>query len=136
MNFKQYIIILLALIVFSSCSVQITIDTSKKKKDFEHEKNKISILLEDKKETTYKGWWVYGEGQHIFKDEETLNEYDITFINETINELNDLYLAVCEMEYFPMECSMTGKIKTDVFAKKKTLIVSKFEILYIQGCGE
>tara|TARA_B100001250_G_scaffold48722_1_gene38158 strand:+ start:384 stop:794 length:411 start_codon:yes stop_codon:yes gene_type:complete len=136
MRFKQHIIILLAVIVFASCNMHITIDASKKKENFKREKNKISILLEEKKEKKYKGWWVYGEGQHIFKDEETLNEYDITFINENINEINDLYLAVCEMEYFPMECTMTGKTKTDVLAKKKTLIVSNFEILYIQGCGE
>ena len=79
---------------------------------------------------TYIGWWVYGEGQHIFKDEATLGEWQLTFPNENLEELVELYLAVCEMEYFPMECEMHGNLKND------TLIVEDFEILYIQGCGE
>ena len=78
----------------------------------------------------YVGWWVYGEGQHIFKDESTLAEWALTFPNENMEELSELYLAVCEMEYFPMECMMQGNLKND------TLIVADFEILYIQGCGE
>jgi hypothetical protein len=78
----------------------------------------------------YTGWWVYGEGQHIFKDEQTLEEYDMEFPNENMGELVELYLAVCEMEYFPMECMMQGNLQND------TLIVADFEILYIQGCGE
>ena len=76
------------------------------------------------------GWWVYGEGQHIFKDETTLEEWALTFPNENMQELAELYLAVCEMEYFPMECMMKGNLQND------TLIVADFEILYIQGCGE
>tara|TARA_E500000331_G_scaffold323372_1_gene338947 strand:- start:189 stop:533 length:345 start_codon:yes stop_codon:yes gene_type:complete len=79
---------------------------------------------------TYKGWWVYGEGQHIFKDEATLGEWQLSFPNENFEELVELYLAVCEMEYFPMECEMHGNLIND------TLIVKDFEILYIQGCGE
>ena len=78
----------------------------------------------------YIGWWVYGEGQHIFKDEPTLEEWELTFPNENMQELAELYLAVCEMEYFPMECMMQGNLQND------TLIVTDFEILYIQGCGE
>ena len=79
---------------------------------------------------TYKGWWVYGEGQHMFKDEATLGEWQLSFPNENFEELAELYLAVCEMEYFPMECEMHGNLIND------TLIVADFEILYIQGCGE
>ena len=79
---------------------------------------------------TYTGWWIYGEGQHIFKDEATLEEWELTFPNEDMEELVDLYLAVCEMEYFPMECNMIGHLESD------TLIVADFEITYIQGCGE
>ena len=78
----------------------------------------------------YIGWWVYGEGQHIFKDEETLGEWELTFPNENLQELVELYLAVCEMEYFPMECIMRGNLQND------TLEVADFEITYIQGCGE
>ena len=78
----------------------------------------------------YTGWWVYGEGQHIFKDEESLGEWELTFLNENMEELVELYLAVCEMEYFPMECIMQGNLQND------TLQVADFEITYIQGCGE
>ena len=79
---------------------------------------------------TYVGWWVYGEGQHIFKDEETLEEYDLIFPEENMEELVELYLSVCEMEYFPMECAMKGTVNEGIF------YVVSFEILYIQGCGE
>jgi len=89
---------------------------------------KEQAKMEEPKE--YVGWWVYGEGQHIFKDETTLEEWELTFPNENMQELAELYLAVCEMEYFPMECMMQGNLQND------TLIVSDFEILYIQGCGE
>lgn len=78
----------------------------------------------------YIGWWIYGEGQHIFKDESTLEEWELIFLNENTEELETLYLAVCEMEYFPMECVMKGNLHND------TLMVDDFEILYIQGCGE
>lgn len=79
---------------------------------------------------TYVGWWVYGEGQHIFKDEQTFEEYDLIFPNENMEELVKLYVSVCEMEYFPMECQMTGILSGSI------LSVQEFEILYIQGCGE
>jgi hypothetical protein len=79
---------------------------------------------------TLNGWWVYGEGQHIFKDEQTLEEYDLVFPNENMVELVELYISVCEMEYFPMECQMTGVLSGNI------LSVQAFEILYIQGCGE
>ena len=78
----------------------------------------------------YTGWWVYGEGQHIFKDEESSREWGLTFPNENMEEIVELYLAVCEMEYFPMECIMQGNLQND------TLQVADFEITYIQGCGE
>ena len=89
---------------------------------------KEQIKIEDPKE--YVGWWVYGEGQHIFKNEEDLGEWGLIFPNENMEELVELYLAVCEMEYFPMECNMIGHLESD------TLIVADFEITYIQGCGE
>ena len=78
----------------------------------------------------YVGWWVYGEGQHIFKDEESLKEWQLTFPAENMQELVDLYLAICQMEYFPMECNMTGDLQND------TLVVFEFDITYIEGCGE
>jgi len=89
---------------------------------------KEQVSIEDPKQ--YIGWWVYGEGQHIFKDEESLEEWDLEFPNENMEELEELYLAVCEMEYFPMESKMIGRLMND------TLEVTDFEITYIQGCGE
>ena len=82
------------------------------------------------KTNTLTGWWVYGEGQHIFKDEQTLEEYDLIFPHENMVELVELYISVCEMEYFPMECQMTGILIGSI------LSVQEFKILYIQGCGE
>ena len=107
--------ILVFLIAFIGISCCVT--TAKK----EHEPEPLVM---------YRGWWVYGEEQHIFKDETTLEEWELTFPNENMQELAVLYLAVCEMEYFPMECMMQGNLQND------TLIVVDFEILYIEGCGE
>ena len=87
-------------------------------------------------ENTFKGWWIYGEGQHIFKDEVSLEEWNLEFPNENMEELKELYLAICEMEYFPMECEMIGEKRKNVLENQTILIISKFNILYIQGCGE
>ena len=133
MNFKNSIIIFIGAIFISSCNIQMKVNLLK---DDKESKSKIKIIIENIKEETYKGWWVYGEGHHVFKDEDTLDEYDLEFVNENIEELQTLYLAVCEMEYFPMECAMTGYLKKDVLENQKILIVSDFEILYIEGCGE
>ena len=116
-----------------SCTIQkkIQIENDKNSLHAQHQKN---VLKET--EQTYIGWWIYGEDQHIFKDQSTLEEYDLEFLNENIKELNDLYLAVCEMEYFPMECQMTGYIVRDIVTGGKRLMVVDFEILYIQGCDE
>ena len=83
---------------------------------------------------SYTGWWVYGEDQHIFKDNESLEEWELFFINEDKEHVTALFLEVAEMEYFPLECVMKGI----VFEKKekKILEVSEFEILHIQGCDE
>ena len=86
--------------------------------------------VKNKEVKEYIGWWVYGEGQHIFKDEITLEDWDLIFPNEEKEALSALYLAVCEMEYFPMECMIKGSLNND------TLIAFNFEILHIQGCGE
>ena len=94
------------------------------------ENNEGAVEYMRKYQKTYNGWWVYGEGQHIFKDEQSLEEYDLIFPNENMEELVELYVSVCEMEYFPMECEMTGILSGSI------LSVQEFEILYIQGCGE
>ena len=124
--------LLMFIFILSSCTIQIKVDVSSDEK----EKSGMKILVENTEQKEYIGWWVYGEGQHIFKDEQTLEEYDMEFPNENMEELVELYLAVCEMEYFPMECKMTGHLKKELVEKQTTLIVSDFEILYIQGCGE
>ena len=41
----------------------------------------------------YTGWWIYGEEQHIFKDETTLGEWGLTFPNENIEEFLSLRLT-------------------------------------------
>ncbi|MAM05094.1 MAG: hypothetical protein CMD06_03945 [Flavobacteriales bacterium] len=108
-------------------------------------KNKIQLvfnliqqeLIDENIETqNYIGWWIYGEGQHLFKDEKTLQEWDLEFLNEDMKELEKLYLAVCEMEYFPMEFQITGYLRKTNNSEKTTLIAQSFKILYIQGCGE
>ena len=120
---------LLVFFFMLSCNLQF-------KKNIEKEESKNKKGLQNISLKTYKGWWVYGEGQHIFKDEKTLKEYDLEFPHENMQELVALYLAVCEMEYFPMECSITTYEKKDALEQKNILIVADFEILYIQGCGE
>jgi len=124
--------LLMFIFILSSCTIQKKLDVSSDEK----EKSGMKIVVENTEQKEYIGWWVYGEGQHIFKDEQTLEEYDMEFQNENMEELVELYLAVCEMEYFPMECKMTGHLKKELVEKQTTLIVSDFEILYIQGCGE
>ena len=133
MNFKKYIIIVFSMMLFLSCSIQMKVNVSK---DGKEAKSGAETIVENTRSGTYKGRRGYGEGQHIFKDEQTLEEYDLEFPNENMEELRALYLAVCEMEYFPMECAMTGNLKKNTLEQQNRLIVSEFEILYIQGCGE
>jgi len=115
LKYKNFIF-LIFLLGLSSCTIP---------KEIVKEPSIVSPIIE-----TYTGWWVYGEGQHIFKDEQTLDEYDLVFPNENMEELVELYVSVCEMEYFPMECEMKGTLNGNI------LTVQAFEILYIQGCGE
>ena len=92
--------------------------------------------VENNKINSYKGWWIYGDGEHIFKDEKTLTEYTLIFENENTDDMTSLYLDICEVEYFPMESSLVGYIKDNVNESQNILVVSDFEILYIEGCGE
>ena len=135
MIYSRYKIIfsLLMLLLVFSCNVQIKVSNDKEEISSE---SVVKIVVENTEEKSYNGWWVYGEGQHIFKDEESLEEWDLEFPNENMEELEELYLAICEMEYFPMECEMIGYKRKDVLENETTLIVSEFNILYIQGCGE
>ena len=116
--------IFLLLFFFTLCSF-IVIEKAENSNDSIQDKKAFCGLVNE-----HIGWWVYGEGQHIFKDEETLEEYDLVFPEENMEELVELYLSVCEMEYFPMECAMKGAVNEGIF------YVVSFEILYIQGCGE
>jgi len=135
MIYNRYKIIfsLLILLLVFSCNVQIKVSTDKEEIPSE---SVVKIVIENTEEKSHIGWWVYGEGQHIFKDEESLEEWDLEFPNENMEELKELYLAICEMQYFPMECEMIGHKRKDVLENETTLIVSEFNILYIQGCGE
>ena len=132
MDFKK-IILLISSIFLLACSMQMKVNITK---DEVNKEIGMKVTVENTELKTYKGWWIYGEGQHIFKDEESLDEYNLEFLHEDIEELNALYLAVCEMEYFPMECAMKGYIKKNISATKNTLLVSEFEILYVEGCEE
>ena len=126
-------VLLLSLLVsfFFSCNLKFKRKIEKKDSKIEEK-----LFFENELLTNYTGWWIYGEGQHIFKDEESLEEWDIEFSNENMQELKELYLAICEMEYFPMECEMIGHKSKDILKNETILIVSEFNILYIQGCGE
>jgi len=135
MAYNKYNIIfpLLILLLVFSCNIQIKVSNDKEEIPSE---SVVKIVVENTEEKSYNGWWVYGEGQHIFKDEESLEEWNLEFSNENMEELKELYLAICEMEYFPMECEMIGHKRKDILKNETTLIVSEFNILYIQGCGE
>ena len=135
MSYNKYKIIfsLLILLLVFSYNVQIKVSTDKEEIPSE---SVVKIVVENTEEKNYNGWWVYGEGQHIFKDEESLEEWNLEFSNENMQELKELYLAICEMEYFPMECEMIGHKRKDILKNETALIVSEFNILYIQGCGE
>ena len=117
-------ITVLLLFFFTLCSFR-SLEKVESSNDYIQDKKAFCGLV-----NKHIGWWVYGEGQHIFKDEETLEEYDLIFPEENMEELVELYLSVCEMEYFPMECAMKGAVNEGIF------YVVSFEILYIQGCGE
>ena len=135
MAYNKYKIIfpLLILLLVFSCNIQIKVSNDKEEIPSE---SVVKIVAENTEEKSYNGWWVYGEGQHIFKDEESLEEWNLEFSNENMEELKELYLAICEMEYFPMECEMIGNKRKDILKNETALIVSEFNILYIQGCGE
>ena len=116
------------LLLFSSCSLTTKVDQIVEIEVVNIQSEDVPGLVVSP--YTFTGWWVYGEGQHIFKDELTLEEYDLVFPNENMEELVELYVSVCEMEYFPMECKMIGILSDSI------LSVQEFKILYIQGCGE
>lgn len=135
MAYNKYKIIfpLLILLLVFSCNIQIKVSVEKEEISSD---SVVKIAVENNEEGNYNGWWVYGEGQHIFKDEESLEEWNLEFTNENMQELKELYLAICEMEYFPMECEMIGHKSKDILKNETKLIVSEFNILHIQGCGE
>ena len=132
MNFTKHISVFIGILFISSCTIQMEVNNSSDNE----KKSGIKIVVENTEQKAYTGWWVYGEDQHIFKDEESLEEWDLEFPNEDMEELVELYLAVCEMEYFPMECKMIGHFKKKLVKNQKILVVNNFEILYVQGCGE
>jgi len=135
MKYNKYKIIfpLLILLLVFSCNVQIKVSTYKQELP---SKNVVKIVVENTEQQSHIGWWIYGENQHIFKDQESFEEWNVVFPNENMEKLEELYLAICEMQYFPLECEMIGKKSKDILSNQITLIVLDFNILYIQGCGE
>jgi hypothetical protein len=133
MNIKYKIIGFIGIILLLSCNIKMKVNATEEIIDSKSTEETNDENIQSK---TYIGWWIYGEQQHIFKDEKSLEEFDLEFLNEDMEKLRTLYLAVCEMEYFPMECSMTGDIKKITTLEKNILIVSDFDILHIKGCGE
>ena len=79
----------------------------------------------------FSGWWIYGEGQHIYKDSKSLKEFDLIFPNEDSLYIIDLYLSVTEMNYLSIETNFYAFVNDD-----SLLQVDDFEITYIQGCDE
>ena len=111
MKFTHYLLILL-LIIIHSCN-------------YESQKNDNDTVM-----NTSSGWWIYGEGLHLYKDKISLEENFIHFLNEDSLDLIELYMSVTEMEYFPLEVDIKFENKKD------SLFVHDFDITYIQGCDE
>ena len=84
MKFLNHIILFAVLMLTSSCNMQMKIESLK---DNQESKGSLNIIIQSIKEKTYKGWWIYGEGYHIFKDEKTLDEYDLEFVDENMEAL-------------------------------------------------
>ena len=60
----------------------------------------LANINEGDKLSNYTGWWIYGEGEHVFKDSITLEEWEMFFINDDKEAVESLYLEVAQMEYF------------------------------------
>ena len=119
--------LLIFFLFFASCVIKNEPHIIKIKTDVNSSESLLLI-------TEYKGWWIYGENEHLFKDEKTLSEWNLVFPKENMEALKALYMSITEMEYFPVECKMFGLLST--VDTTQVLIVSDFDILYIQGCGE
>ena len=76
----ERIFFLLIIILMSSCFFQSKISTADK--NASKKESKQEVFVENTLQTNYKGWWIYGEDQHIFKDEKTLKEYTLEFPHE------------------------------------------------------
>ena len=114
--------------VFFVVLVSFSIVNTTHNKEFIRQSTKKVSKLE-----TYTGWWVYGKENHMFKNEKTLDEIELFFLNDEKKEMTALYLAIAEMEYFPLECEIIGRIVLNK-SKVKILEVSDINITYIQGC--
>ena len=83
----------------------------------------------------YVGWWIFGEDLHLFKDSKNLEEYELFFLNETIEEITEFYLEIAEQEFLPIDIEIDGSLHTHE-KNQKILEVSDFYITFIQGCDE
>ena len=84
----------------------------------------------------YDGWWIYGEGHHVFKDKLSLEEWELVFLNEDRKQIKELYLSISKMEYFPIEIIIIGTTKLDKISGNSYLNVLDFDITYVEGCGD
>lgn len=114
---KQLFYLLCIIFCYVSCSTNTNQNEPKK------------IIL-----NTYTGWWVYGEGEHIFKDSETLEEWEVFFINDDKKDMGALYLEVAQMEYVALECTIEASLFQN--ENKKIAEIASFKITYIEGCGD
>ena len=85
-------------------------------------------IVDKLKVQDFSGWWIYGESLHLFKDEKSLKEFEISFLKERKEDLELLYLEVAEIEYFPVDCNINGYVRND------TLYVFDLKITYVKGC--
>ena len=120
--------ILLSIIFFViSCSNSYSNNTLLSQNDINNKK-KVQIKK-------YVGWWIFGENIHLFKDSKNLEEYELFFLNETIEEITKFYMEIAEEEFLPVDIEIDGFLYTNE-KKQKTLEVSDFYITFIQGCDE
>ena len=97
---------------------------------------KLTNNKNNKPMVSYEGWWIFGDSNHLFKDQNTLKEISLVFMDYNENDINELYLSIAKMEYFPIECYIRGIKKIDLKKNELYFSVQDFEILYVEGCGE
>ena len=47
-------------------------------------------LVDQPKAQDFSGWWIYGDSLHLFKDEKSLKEFEVSFLNERKEDIPTL----------------------------------------------